>query len=376
MKYLCTSCGNTYDVRQKIFRCSCNGFLSLPAPSPFPRDLCKRTRSIWRYRESYGLPDDTDPVSLGEGSTPVIRRAVDGSSVFFKLEYMQPSGSFKDRGASVLISLLRSLDGVIGVVEDSSGNAGSAISAYSAACGLECTIYTPEYTPGGKLTQMLCYGARVKKIPGNREQSSLAAIKAAEGAVYASHLWNPYFTMGLQSAAFEIWEEFGNDVPQLVFVPAGSGGFLEALYSGFTALHEWGYTQTVPRLVGVQADYCAPLHIAYTKGLDDLDSSGDYVPRQTVAEGIAVPKPPRARAVLEAVRGSGGYTIGVSENEIIAASKKLYSMGIFVEPTSASVLAGWLKADKSLREGALLLLTGSGLKETAKLASLFSGDKK
>ncbi len=369
MNYSCDLCGKTYDVYEKIFRCLCGGFLELDLPDSFPKNLSGRDYSIWRYREAFSLPPNSREVSLGEGATPVIQRSIDGSALFFKLEYMQPSGSFKDRGASVLISLINSLDGVTDVVEDSSGNAGAAISAYSTAAGLGCTIFTPDYTPDGKLTQMLSYGASVEKIPGNREQCSLAAIKASEGAVYASHLWNPYFIMGLQSSAFEIWEKFQGKIPPLVIVPTGSGGLLEGLYSGFKALSEWGYLRHRPRLVGVQAINCSPIHSAFTKNQDDIEF---FEPKPTVAEGIAVPKPPRARAVLRAIRESGGFTIGVSEEDILAAAGRLYSMGLFIEPTSASVLAAWMQMDKKLREGALLLLTGSGLKETAKIASLFT----
>jgi threonine synthase len=369
MKYNCALCGNTYNVSDKIFRCTCGGFLELSVSKPFPKDLKGRGNSIWRYREAFSLPKDTKEISLGEGRTPVLHRCIDKNSLYFKLEYMQPSGSFKDRGASVLMSLINTLNKVTEVVEDSSGNAGASISAYSAAAGKKCTIFTPDYTPAGKLTQIQGYGARVIKVLGNREQSSIEAIKAANTAMYASHLWNPYFISGMQSSAFEIWEEFGESLPPVIIVPVGSGGLLEGLFSGFTALKEWGYINRIPALVGVQTVNCSPIHSAFLKGADDI---GDIEFKPTLAEGIAVPKPPRARAVLNAIRKSGGVTIEVAEKNILSAFRRMLGMGLFVEPTSAVVFAAWLQMDLKLKENALLLLTGSGLKETAKISDLLN----
>ena len=367
MNYICSSCESTYDVSHRLFRCTCGGYLTLPVSEPFPEKLHNRERSIWRYREAYTLPERTKAVSMGEGITPIVRRVIDGDSVLLKNDYLQPSGSFKDRGASVLVSQVRSLGGVTEVVEDSSGNAGSAIAAYSAAAGISCTVFTPEYTPDGKLTQMRCYGANVTKVRGNREQSNLAAIRAAESTMYASHLWNPYFVAGLQSVAFEIWEELGDSLPQAILVPVGGGGLLEGTYRGFEALVAWGYCSRIPRLIGVQARPCSPIHAAWSSGLDDISR---YEPSKTIAEGIAVSNPPRGRAVLEAVKKSDGRVLAVSDDDILAATRVLFSMGVFVEPTSASVLAAWRELDRPLREGALLVLTGSGLKETSKLAKL------
>lgn len=253
------------------------------------------------------------------------------------------------------------------VVEDSSGNAGAAISAYAAAAGLNCTVFVPDYTPEGKLTQMKLYGAKVVKVPGKRQDANEAAIRAAKYAFYASHLWHPFFVMGLKSAAFEIWEALGKKLSPVVVVPVGSGGFCEGLFLGFRTLVEAGYSEGVPRMIGVQAERCPPIHTAFVQGLDDY---ADVEVEITVAEGIAVQKPPRAKAVLKAIRESGGYTISVKEEEIVSALKVLFSMGLFVEPTSATVLAAWLKMAPEEKESAVLILTGSGLKETKKLGEM------
>jgi threonine synthase len=296
-----------------------------------------------------------------------VRRQIAGQEVTFKLDFLQPSGSFKDRGASTLMTLVKFLN-TEQIVEDSSGNAGAAMAAYAAAAGIGCTIYSPDYTPDGKLVQIRLYGARVVKVPGTRQDTNDAAIRAAEASFYASHLWNPFFGQGLATAAYELWEQMGGQVPPAVIVPAGSGGYLEGLFIGFRALLRAGYAQTLPRLIGVQADHCAPLHLAWMRGLADY---AQVEPQPTIAEGIAVQRPPRAAAVLTAIRASDGRTVGVSEAEILDATRALFALGLFAEPTSAATLAGWRKLPAAEREGAVLILTGSGLKQTKRLGELF-----
>jgi threonine synthase len=366
--YTCFSCGGQYPLTDRRFRCDCGGFLTVESATFFKRDtLAERDFSIWRYREAFGLPEEADPVSLGEGRTPLVQRAIAGQCVAFKLDYLQPSGSFKDRGASVLMTLVKFL-GVEKMVEDSSGNAGAAMAAYAAAAGVGCTIFSPDYTPDGKLVQIRLYGAQVEKVPGTRQDTNDAVIRAAATSFYASHLWNPFFGQGLATAAYEICEQMGGRVPPAVIVPVGSGGYLEGLSIGFRALVRAGYAGAMPRLIGVQADHCAPINLAWERGLADYAA---IEPQPTVAEGIAVQRPPRAAAVLEAVRGSAGRTIGVSEDEILDATKTLFGLGLFAEPTSASVLAGWRKLGAAERDGAVLILTGSGLKQTKRLGELF-----
>ncbi len=369
MHYTCFSCGRQYPLTDRRFRCDCDGFLTVEAGSFFPREaLAGRELSIWRYREAFGLPAEADPVSLGEGRTPLVPREIAGQEVAFKLDYLQPSGSFKDRGASVLMTLVRFLE-IDQIVEDSSGNAGAAMAAYAAAAGVGCTIYSPAYTPDGKLVQIRLYGAQVIKVPGTRQDTNDAAIRAAASSFYASHLWNPFFGQGLATAAYEIWEQMDGHVPPAVVVPVGSGGYLEGLSIGFRALVRAGYAAGMPRLIGVQADNCAPLHRAWERGLADY---AQFEPQPTVAEGIAVQRPPRASAVLAAVRGSGGRMVGVAEDEILDATRTLFALGLFAEPTSAAGLAGWRKLPPGESEGAVLILTGSGLKQTKRLGELFA----
>lgn len=296
----------------------------------------------------------------------MVTERVDGMEVRFKLDYLMPSGSFKDRGASVLVSLCKAL-GIEELVEDSSGNAGAAMAAYCAVAGIKCKIFAPAYTPDGKLIQTRLYGAEVVKVPGTRQDTNDAVLEAAKTTYYGSHLWNPYFVQGHMSTAFELWEQLRGEVPQSLVVPLGSGGYLEGIYRGFQTLHVSGLVRTIPRLIGVQAHNCRPLYEALLLG---LDQGAPVEVQPTVAEGIAVSRPPRASAVLEAVRRSGGTILSVSEDAIRAAHALLLRYGFYTEPTSAAALAGWLQLPHAERENAVILLTGHGLKESEKIARI------
>ncbi|GAB4373800.1 MAG: pyridoxal-phosphate dependent enzyme [Spirochaetales bacterium] len=296
----------------------------------------------------------------------MVTQRIDGMEVRFKLDYLMPSGSFKDRGASILVSLCKAL-GIEELVEDSSGNAGAAMAAYCAVAGIKCRIFAPAHTPEGKLLQTRLYGGEVVKVPGTRQDTNDAVLKAAETIYYGSHLWNPYFVQGHMSAAFELWEQLRGEVPFSVVIPLGSGGYLEGVYRGFRTLQISGLVRTIPRLIGVQAAHCRPLHEAFSLGLD-VGVPVEVHP--TLAEGIAVSRPPRASAVLEAVRRSGGTILAVSEDSIRVAHALLLRQGFFTEPTSAVALAGWLQLPHSNRENSVILLTGHGLKESEKIARL------
>jgi len=368
MRYKCYICHKTYPVATTIFGCDCSGFFVVEHRGKFPDQKIRdrKDTTIWRYREGFGLPDSAEPVSLGEGRTPLVKRQIDGKNVLFKMDFMQPTGSFKDRGASVLISVVKAL-GVSSVVEDSSGNAGAAIAAYSRAAGISCTVFVPDYTPEEKLIQIRLFGAKVVKVSRTGQDANSAAVEAAQSQFYASHLWDPFFPIEIQSSAFEIWEELDGKVPPFVVVPVVSGGLLEGFYMGFKLLLEAGYYKQIPKIIGVQAENCMPVHDAFKKGFEDFS---DVEVKPTVAEGISVQKPPRARAVLKAIRDSGGRTVSVNDDEILQAMRILISMGIFVEPTLAATLAGWYKLSPLERDGAVVVLTGNGLKESKKLEKL------
>ncbi len=326
-------------------------------------------RSLWRYAAA--LPVDVpDPITMGEGCTPLVSRRWRGVPTLFKLEWFSPTGSFKDRGASVMLSMLRS-QGVTRVLEDSSGNGGAAIAAYAAAGGIAAKIFVPASTAHGKTVQMRAYGAEIELIAGTRQDVSDAAIRQAATTFYAGHNWQPFFLQGAKTLAYELWEDLGFKRPDNVIIPTGAGSNILGCDIGFSELLRRGEIENLPRLFAAQPEACAPLHASFVAGSDDL------VPvevRSTIAEGAAIAKPVRAREVLAALRRSRGATVAVSEREIEAALFELGRIGLYVEPTSALAAAAFTKLLERgvIRpdETTVLVLTGGGLKATGRIGEL------
>jgi threonine synthase len=290
----------------------------------------------------------------------------------FKLEFMMPTGSFKDRGMTVLVSYLKSR-GVDHVLEDSSGNAGASLSAYAAAAGMRCRILVPETASYPKIAQIAACGADVVTIRGSRQDVADAALRMSREIFYASHNWVPFFVEGTKTLAFELWEELGFEAPDSVVVPLGYGSNVLGCLRGFSELLARGEIARMPRIFGVQAENCAPYDAAWRRGVQSL------VPidvRPTIAEGIASSKPTRVAEVLKGVRESGGEIVAVSENEIVEALRVLASKGLYVEPTSAAAAAGLSKLIQAgtfqPRDKTVLILTGSGLKASERIGELLS----
>lgn len=332
---------------------------------------------LWRYRAAFALPVER-PISLGEGRTPLVQRpwgpedrATPGAhDPFFKLEWFSPTGSFKDRGASVMLSMLRE-QGVTRILEDSSGNGGASIAAYGAAGGLQVEVFAPASTSPAKLVQSRAYGAKIHLVEGPREASQTAAIEAAEtgGGFYASHAWQPFFLEGTKTLAYEIWEDLGFTAPDVVVVPVGAGTSLLGLAIGFAELHRGGSIPALPRLYAAQPFNCSPVDAAL-RG----DHAREVLP--TVAEGTAIRTPMRLTQMLNAIAASGGGSVAVHEEEITAALAQLARSGLFAEPTSAVAAAGLtrLRAAGAIHpdERTVVLLTGSGLKASARIAELLT----
>jgi threonine synthase len=334
-----------------------------PGPGLCRRDIKTEERSLWRYGAALRV-DDTQRVSLGEGWTPLVSRPRDDGAVAFKLEYLAPTGSFKDRGMAVLMTYLQSV-GVAKILEDSSGNAGASMAAYSAACGMGCRILVPADTPAGKLVQMRAMGADVVPVPGSRQDVADRAIAEAADCFYASHNWQPFFLEGTKTLAFELWEQLGFRAPDAVVVPLGYGSNVLGLQLGFSELKARGEVDRIPRIFGVQASNCSAFAAAIAA---KADRAVPFSPKPTVAGGIASQRPVRVREVLSALRDTGGGLVTVSEEEIRDGLVALLKVGFYVEPTSASAAAGLaqLRARGDLKDdiSVVVILTGSGLKAT------------
>jgi threonine synthase len=326
-----------------------------------------RDRSLWRYAEALGLENSGNAVTLGEGFTPLVCAEPGRNSVFFKLDYLCPTGSFKDRGCAVMISKLKEWR-ISEIVEDSSGNAGAAVAAYSAAAGIRANIYIPQSASAGKAAQIGIYGANLIRVQGTREDTTRAALEAAQSSFCASHNWSPYFVAGLKSLAFEVAEQLEWKAPDWVVAPVGGGGLILGLYRGFTELLEAGLIHKLPRLIAVQAEQCAPVYQAWAANLIEVPP---IEKRDTVAEGISISQPIQGKDILKAVRGTNGLVRTVSDAAIWEALRTLGKKGIYVEPTAAAAPAAVIgmiaEGILSPHETVVVELTGIGLKATDKI---------
>ncbi len=363
----CTRCGRNYDDNGRRLRCECGGMLDLQfEPSFRPGMEADRPYDLWRYREA--LPVRDDVVTMGEGCTPLLPVTLDRRVLLVKQEQLFPTGSFKDRGAAVLMTRLHEL-GIERVVEDSSGNAGCAVAAYAAHAGIACDIYVPEATSPTKTAQIETYGATLHRIPGTREDTALEALEASVTCVYASHVYNPWFLQGTKTFAYEVAEQLGWTSPDTLVLPAGNGTLLLGAYIGFTELARAGIVSHVPRIIAVQAAACAPLAGAFAS---DMDEPVETCASHTAAEGIAIVTPARGSQVLAAVRASGGSFVTVSEQEIVTSLRDCCRGGWFIEPTSAAVIAGARRYARTAAPGETIVtaFTGHGLKAAGKISEL------
>jgi len=364
--FRCANCGRPAPTEGFPYRCpACTGHFDLAAFDYAPPDPGAGRRGLARWAAMLPLPRQADLVSLGEGSTPLIAVDCNGIEVLLKCEHLNPTGSFKDRGAAVLVSALRAA-GVSAAVEDSSGNAGAAFAAYSARAGISATVYVPAGAAGPKRAQIQAYGAKVVAVPGPRSNATQAALKAvAQGAVYASHAHHPHCLAGVATIALELWEELG-EAPGSIVAPAGQGSILLGLSLGFEALVRSGKADRLPRLVGVQAQACAPLWAAHHGGPTALAWIQE---QETLAEGIRILRPVRGDAVLGAVSKSGGTIVAVSEDEIRRGLGELARRAFLVEPTSAVVWPALTALAATLPGPIVAILTGSGFKTSAPLSA-------
>ncbi len=361
---VCSLCGETFSPENVLWRCPhCGGPLEWRGLPPF--DAAKiepKEPGLWRYRKFFPLPTAYQPLTLGEGWTPLISLPAFSPNLHFKLEFLLPTGSFKDRGVALVVNRL-AIGNIREFVDDSSGNAGASMAAYGAMAGMKAHICTPDYAPAEKKAQISNFGADLITVPGPRPEATKAALRLAEGGLfYASHAWVPINLVGQQTAAFEIWEQLGGRTPDWILTPVGQGTLFLGLYGGFERLRAAGHIRRLPRLVAVQAEKVSPVVKAFHAGAEDVEA---VPPGMTIADGMAITQPVRGRRILQALRKSSGDAIAVREEEIIAARRQLAHNGLFVEPTSAAPLAALaLLQDRVAPNDTIVIpLTGNGLKK-------------
>ncbi|WP_162606273.1 pyridoxal-phosphate dependent enzyme [Jiangella asiatica] len=328
----------------------------------------------WRYAAALPRVPAAGRVRLGEARTPLVPVRIDGADALLKAEYALPTGSYKDRGSAVVVSLLHHV-GVTEVMDDSSGNAGASLAAYAAAAGMRCVVYVPASNSSGKLAQIRGYGAELRPIGGDRAAAMRDAAAADGAPFYASHNRMPAFIAGVSTLGFELWEDLGHAAPAVVVVPAGHGSLVLALAHAFRALRSGGSIDRLPRLIAVQAQTRSALSAAWSSGRDEVTAL-DHGP--TIAEGVAAVRPLYGGQLLRAIRESHGDVLTVTEHEIAAALRDLGRLGHYVEPTSAVAVAGFrrLAGSNTATNDTVVVLTGSGLKSAwpdAEMGEMFSG---
>ncbi|WP_410765698.1 threonine synthase [Haloferax sp. DFSO60] len=356
LRLSCPTCGTTYEAWR--WRCSCDSPLDfetsfLPAvfdPTEANIDL---RRGLWAFEDF--LP--TEPhATLGEGMTPLVDAPEWDAA--FKLEYVFPTGSFKDRGATTTLSLAREL-GVERVVEDSSGNAGAAIATYAARAGIDAEIYVPRSAKRSKLKAIERAGATPVRVEGSRQAVTDACVEAVTDgdAWYASHAWNPAFFAGTATFAYELAAQRDWEVPDAIVTPLGHGTLFLGAYRGFNALYEAGWIDDVPRLYGAQAAGYAPI-------ADKLHRSTGET--NDVADGIQIQNPVRESEIMAALDETGGDAIALSEAAVEDELDRLHRHGFYTEPTCAVAPAALhqLRATGEIErdDDVVVPLTGSGLK--------------
>ena len=335
-----------------------------------------------------GLLDLDGPVSaewdaLGPAGTPTPLAEVPGlDGVAFKLEYLLPTGSFKDRGAAMLAALADHFE-VRHALVDSSGNAGLAAAAALGPLGIDVEVYVPHGTSQRKIDGIRSFGGTAIIVDGDRAATARAARERADepGMFYASHVYQPWFFHGVRHFGLEMLIQHSGSLPNVVMAPVGNGTMILGLELAFQELRESGSVDRTPPIVAVQSSACAPLAVAWAQGEQPEQGTQDAVSHfdcgPTVAEGIAISEPPRAGQILAAVRNSGGTFLTVDDAAVLTAQTELQAAGHDIEPTAAVCTAALqqLRASRGaqahpalelLRDGsAIVPLCGSRLKPGA-----------
>jgi threonine synthase len=360
MLVVCTNCQSPYPEVGTPYLCrDCGGVYDFAADIQYePRFVEPGGAGIWRYRHTFGIPEHDSIAYLGEGDTPLIHHSISGKSVYFKLEYLNPTGSFKDRGAAVLTSFLQAR-GAASVIEDSSGNAGASLAAYAAHMGMEAKIFVPAYASGPKREQINRYGAEIVTVEGPRSNcAEVVQQETSQGGIYASHVFLPHGILGFATVAYEITNQLGQ-VPGVVILPVGHGSLLLGVHRGFVALLRAEVIAELPLIIGVQAQRCAPLWLRYK---DEHAYREEISEGETIAEGVRIVNPVRVDAVMAAVKEASGWFEIVPEEEIMPSRNELAALGFYVEPTSAIVWHVVSGVINQVNDPVVAVLTGSGFK--------------
>ncbi|MBW2594599.1 MAG: threonine synthase [Deltaproteobacteria bacterium] len=381
----CIDCGRQYSPGDSVSICTqCSekglGFGLLDPVYDYDKigeklnrdTLQDRKPSLWKYKEFLPISDESKIVSLQEGGTPLIKcenlsHEIGIKNLYIKNETVNPTFSFKDRAFTVIIS--RALEqgaNIVAAVSD--GNAGSSAAAYSAKAGIKCYVFTPSFAVSSKIIQMTMYGAKVFSVKGSLIDAGMLVIEACEKYgwfnITTAKVLNPYQTEGHKTLAYEICEQLGWKSPDWVISPVASGDSLGAIWKGFKEFHALGFIKGLPRIAAVQGQGAEPLVRAFKEGKQFFEVE-QFEP-ETIADALCIGMV-LGSWPLNTLKESNGNAVAVSDEEILKAQRLLATKeGIFVEPSSATTIAGLRRLinqgiiDKD--ETVVCVVTGSGLK--------------
>ena len=373
----CSACGKQHDWSRLQNLCAACGKplfaivdLAAAGKELTREKLATRERSLWRYRELLPLPKEAEPISLGEGGTPLLRSKKFGPDadvdLLIKDESLNPTQSFKARGMSVAVSMAKFL-GAKKLAAPSAGNAGGALAAYAARAGLETHIFMPRDTPRANIVECREVGARVTLIDGLITDcgAEIAKRKEKEGWFDLSTLKEPYRIEGKKTLGYEIAEQLDWKLPDAILYPTGGGTGLIGMWKAFDEMEQLGWLDNRrPRMFSVQASGCAPIVRAFEAGEKFAD---EFPNAHTVASGLRVPKAIGDFLMLDILRKSNGGGIAVDDEEMIHAVREVGSKeGIFVAPEGAACFVALkkLRASGKIDSGERVVIfnTGSGIK--------------
>jgi threonine synthase len=363
MIFYCQKCGSEYPKNQTPYLCLTCGSQYIPDFNSIKLSAScfQNTDKLpyWKYSETFDLFDNAEIISLGEGNTPLIEYEIsENNSIFLKMESMNPTGSYKDRNSALLISQLRARK-INKIIEDSSGNAGASISAYAARVKIGAEIYVPNYASGPKLKQIRAYGADLKLIEGNRQDTTTAVLLAAKsGITYASHAFMPFGIPGIATISYELFEKLGDTIDNII-VPVGHGGLLFGIIWGFEVLLRNKFIKKLPHFIGVQVENCAP----FVKAKEyQFEKIGEVQQKESIAEGILITTPSKKDMLLNYARKGVLDFVSVDEAQTKLAFEGMQSNGILVEKTSSVVIAA-IRNYKEISIGkSVAIISGNGLK--------------
>jgi threonine synthase len=366
----CTECHAIYPKGQVLQNCpKCNALLdTIINPeilSEKSKDKIDHTRSMWKFRDFLPVDSADKIVSAGEGDTPLRKLSSVRGNVWVKDETRNPTGTFKDRGASLAITALSRL-GVKDLVLSSEGNAGCSFALYSQIADLDCRVFLPRQANPAKVELSRKLGAKVTLVQGTIADAgrSAEALVKKEGSYNSSTFVTPYRHDGKGTMALEICEQLGWRSPDWVVYPVGGGVGLVGMWKMFSILEKIGWVKRRPRFVAVQPAGCAPVVEAYNSKRDDVS---EWKNPETIAFGLRIPKPLAGKWILRCLRESDGIALSVTDEEIRKSmGQALKDEGLLLEPSSAATIAALphLYSEKMIdrSEEVVLIATGSALK--------------